>query len=351
MAIKTLKVRLKDKHAPQLRKMAAAANYVWNYCNELSARAIKERHKFMSGFDFHPYTKGAGKELGLHSATLHEIAEEYATRRKQFKKAKLRWRKTGGTQRSLGWIPTKVGTVKYKNGQLHHNKMHIGLWDSFGLSQFEIRSGSFTEDSRGRWYFNAVVKFEPKQSSGNGEVGIDLGCKSTATDSNGEGVQGREYRHLEQKLGIAQRAGHKNRVRAIHDKIKNRRKDTLHKYSTKLVKENALVVVGNVSSKALVKTKLAKSVLDAGWGQLKAMLEYKCNNADVAFAVVNESYSTQTCSGCGCISRTSPKGRAGLGIREWTCAECDETHDRDINSAKNILVAGHRHLVGGIPRL
>jgi IS605 OrfB family transposase len=351
MSTKTLKVRIKDKHRNQLNKMAGAVNFVWNYCNELSSRNIKEKYKFMTGYDFHPYTKGAGRELGIHSQTLQQIAAEYATRRKQFKKQRLKWRKTGGTEKSTGWVPTGTGAVKYKNGQLHHNGMHIGLWDSFNLGKYKIRSGSFTEDSRGRWYFNAVVEFKPKQSSGNGSVGIDLGCKTAATDSNGEKVVGREYRKLEQKLGVAQRAKKKDRVRAIHDKIKNRRKDTLHKYSTKLVKENALVVVGNVSSSKLVKTKMAKSVLDAGWGQLKSMLEYKCNHAGSEFLEVNEAYSTQVCSGCGCISSTSPKGRADLGIREWTCAEsgCGETHDRDINAAKNILAVGHYRLAGGIP--
>lgn len=73
---KTLKVRVKDKHAKQLKKMVSAVNFVWNYINELSARAIKEPGQFLSAYDIHPYTKGAGKELGLHSQTLQCIASE-----------------------------------------------------------------------------------------------------------------------------------------------------------------------------------------------------------------------------------------------------------------------------------
>jgi len=118
-----------------------------------------------------------------------------------------------------------------------------------------------------------------------------------------------------------------------------------------LVKNNACIFVGDVSANKLVKTKMAKSVLDAGWYQMKTMLSYKCDHAGVVFEEVNENYSTQVCSGCGCISATSPRGRADLGIREWTCAECGESHDRDINAAKNILAAGHCRLAGGIPRL
>ena len=161
----------------------------------------------------------------------------------------------------------------------------------------------------------------------------------------------RFYRHLEPKLAVAQRAHHKKRVKTIHAKIANRRQDALHKFSTQLVNRCGLIVVGNVSSLTLVKTKMAKSVLDAGWGQLKTMLDYKCAHAGIVFKDVNEAYTTQTCSSCGALSDSRPKGIAGLGIREWTCSECGVTHDRDINAAKNILALGHERLAVGIPAL
>ncbi|MGI2028562.1 RNA-guided endonuclease InsQ/TnpB family protein [Endozoicomonas acroporae] len=346
---KTLKVRVKDKHAKLLSKIARSVNFVWNYINELSSRSIKERSVFLSAYDIHPYTKGAGKELGLHSQSLQCIAAEYVTRRKQFKKARLNWRKSRGVCRSLGWIPINTGQAKWKNGQVFHNGHYFSVWDSFGLSDYKFRSASFNEDSRGRWYFNVVVDLEPETSEGTQSVGIDLGFKESATDSNGNGVTGREYRMLEQKLGIAQRANNKKRAKAIHAKIKNRRQDALHKYSRKLVNENAVIFVGNVSSQAMVKTKKAKSALDAGWGLLKTMLSYKCDHAGVVFEIVNEAYSTQTCSCCGVIPDSSPKGRPGLGIREWVCSECGAEHQRDINAARNILALGHERLAGGIP--
>ena len=74
------------------------------------------------------------------------------------------------------------------------------------------------------------------------------------------------------------------------------------------------------------------------------------SSAGIVFKGVNESYTTQACSCCGAISANSPKGRAGLGIREWTC-ECGVTHDRDINAARNILAVGHGRPVEGIPVL
>lgn len=346
---KTLKVRVKDKHAKQLSEMARAVNFVWNYINELSARSIKEQGRFLSAYDIHPYTKGAGKELGLHSQTLQCIASEYVTRRKQFKKAKLRWRNSGGARRSLGWIPINTAAASWKHGQVFFNGHYFNVWDSYGLSHYTFRMASFNEDARGRWYFNVVVQIESVASAGTKAVGIDLGCKEAATDSNGAGVTGREYRRLEAKLGIAQRANNKTRAKSIHAKIKYRRQDSLHKYSRKLVDENAAIFVGNVSSLKLIKTKMAKSVLDAGWGSLKTMLEYKCDHAGVVFEEIDEAFSTQSCSCCGSIAVSSPKGRAGLGIREWTCSECGAEHDRDINAAKNILAAGHRRLAVGIP--
>ncbi len=349
MKTKTLKVRVKDKHAKQLNQMARSVNYVWNYINELSHRFIRERGRFLSGYDLQNYTKGAGKALGLNSATLQMIGHEYATRRKQFKKTKLNWRKSGGARRSLGWIPFRGDCAKLKNGQIFHNGHYLGVWDSYDLSHYTFKSGSFSEDARGRWYFNVVVTLLTERRKGTSSVGIDLGCKEAAVDSNGDGVIGRKYRALEQKLGIAQRAKNKGRVKAIHAKIKHRRQDALHKYSRKLVNENAAIFVGNVSSLKLVKTKMAKSVLDAGWGTLKTLLEYKCDHAGVVFQEINEAYSTQRCSYCQVIPDSSPKGRTALGIREWTCSECGAEHDRDINAARNILALGHERLGGGIP--
>ncbi len=180
-------------------------------------------------------------------------------------------------------------------------------------------------------------------------VGLDLGLKTCATASDGKKIEGRFYRGLEAKLGIALRAGKKPRTRAIHAKIGNQRKDMLHKFSTALVRNNAAIFVGDVASAKLVKTKMAKSTLDAGWAMLKTMLEYKSHQAGIVFEEVSEAYTTQTCSCCRTISASSPNGRAGLRIREWVCSECGTAHDRDTNAAKNILALGLQRLAGGIP--
>lgn len=349
--VKTLKVRVRDKQVPLLRQMARSVNQAWNYLNELSYRSVRDRGVFLSAYDMDRYTKGAGKELGLHSQTLQEVSREYTTRRLQFRKTRLNWRASGGARRSLGWVPFKSGAANWRNGQVYHNGHYFKVWDSFDLSQYRFRSGSFSEDARGRWYFNVVVDVEADMPAGQDKIGIDLGLTDTATCSDGTRLEaGRFYRDLEPKLGAAQRARKKRRVKNIHAKIANKRKDALHKFSRQLVNRAGEIYVGNVKPSSLAKTPMAKSVLDTGWAMLKTMLAYKCDSAGIVFKEVNESYTTQACSCCGSISVSSPKGRPGLRIREWTC-ECGATHDRDINAARNILAVGHGRPVEGIPVL
>ncbi len=210
------------------------------------------------------------------------------------------------------------------------------------------------QDARGRWYACITVKAQTdaKVQSGKGQIGIDLGLKEAATTSNGDKLIVKQTQKWAARLATAGRAKNKKRVTAIHAKIRNTRKDIIHKFTTKLVRNNALIVVGDVKSKSFTskKTNLAKSTYDAGWFELKRQLDYKCKHAGCRFEIVNESYTTQTCSSCRQINDSSPKGRAGLRIREWTC-ECGVTHNRDINAAKNILAVGLDRLAVGIPSL
>lgn len=345
---KTLHLRIKDKHAQVLRSLACEVNMVWNYCNELSFTHTQRTGKFFSSYDLQNYTKGATKEgLKLNSASVQMIGAEYVTRRKQFKKVKLNWRVSNpkSSKRSLGWIPFRHDCISYEGGQIQYAGIRLGLWDSYGLSSHELGSGSISEDARGRWYLNITVTSPgwPKSVDLNQvrteAIGIDLGLKDLIACSDGFTVEAQQfYRDLEPKLTIAQRAGKKVRVKSIHAKIANRRKDHLHKLTTSLVGRHQAIFVGDVSSSQLVKTTMAKSVLDAGWSAARTMLKYKCDDAGVWFKEVNESYSTQECSSCG--ARTGPKGLNGLSERTWTCSVCLTNHDRDLNSARVIKARG-----------
>lgn len=351
--MKTLKLRIKDKHCKVLDQLAVEANFVWNYVNDLCFKHLKRKGQFLSAYDVAKYTKGASKECNLHSQTVQAITEELITCRKQCKKAKLKWRVSNkkSAKRSLGWVPFKHSAVRCGDGWVTYRGNKFHFWDSYGVHKYNIKCGSFVEDSRGRWYVCLVVDdISTMEFKGTSIIGIDLGLKSLITCSDGTKIDApRIYRKYEEKLGISQRAKKKNRTRAIHAKIKNVRNNMLHQLSHKLVKENAAIVIGDVNARALARTKMSKSVQDAGWSMFRTMLRYKCENAGVWFGEVNEAYTTQTCSCCGVISHNSPKGRAGLGIREWKCDSCGAIHDRDINAARNILALGHGRLAGGIP--
>ena len=207
-----------------------------------------------------------------------------------------------------------------------------------GLGQYKLRSGSFSQDARGRWYANLCVEVTLEPSSGTADIGIDLGLKDFAVMSDGSRVEAqRLYRGAEVKLATAQRANKARQAKTLHAKIANRRKDFLHKLSTRLVKDNGASFVGNVSAARLAKTRMAKSVLDAGWSSFRTMLQYKSDSAGVLFEEVNEAFFTQTCSSCGSLPDSRPRDIAGLGVREWTCSDCGAHHDRDLNTAWNIL--------------
>ena len=349
--MKTLKLRIKDKHCKVLNQLASEVNFVWNYVNDLCFKHLQRKGQFFSAYDVAKYTKGTSKECNLHSQTIQAVTEELVIRRKQFKKAKLKWRVSNkkSARRSLGWIPFKKVAIKYADGYVQYGKHQFKLWDSYGLSKYTVKTGSFVEDSRGRWYVCLVVDSSKQEKlTATKAIGIDLGLKNIATCSDGTVIfNPKFYRQYEQKLGIAQRAKNKKRVRALHAKIKNCRKDHLHKASSILVKNNALIVIGDLSASKLVKTKMAKSVLDTGFSALKTMLKYKCENAGVLFEEVSERFTTQICSSCGEITSSSPKGRIDLRIRVWEC-ECGSSNNRDENAAKNILALGLERLAVGI---
>lgn len=157
--MKTLKLRIKDKHCKVLDQLASEVNFVWNYVNDLSFKHLKRTGDFFSAFDMAKYTKGTSKLGGLHSQTVDAIREEYAGKRKQFRKAKLKWRVSNkkSARRSLGWIPFKKSGINYADGYVQYGKQKFNLWDSYGIGKYSVRTGSFVEDSRGRWYVCLVV--------------------------------------------------------------------------------------------------------------------------------------------------------------------------------------------------
>ena len=336
LKLTTLRFRLKDSSCRnRLRKLGFAVNDVWNYANERNAYQWSFRRKILSAFDLHKLTAGAGKELGLHSQTVQAVVDEYGKCGKQFKRPKLNWR---SRKRSLGWVPFKAVGVKVQGDAVTYNGHTFRFWNSRELPG-KVRFGSFCEDAQGRWYVHFVCEdLTPERAPTGKEAGVDLGLKTLATLSDGvECSRENLTKKFEVKLAVVQRARKKKQVTRIHAKIKNKRKDWNHKQTTLLTSEYDVLVVGNVSSSKLKKTKMAKSVSDAGWADFKTMLSYKAVRLGITYLEVNESFSTVTCSVCS--ERTGPRGVRQLGVRSWRCSTCETEHDRDRNAAANILAS------------
>ena len=250
----------------------------------------------MSAYDLDKLAAGCSKNFDrIGSDTIQRINAEYARRRNQFRKLKLRWRKSFGSRRSLGWIPFKAVQLKRKGQVLRFSGKAFRVFEQDKLKGVRWRCGCFAQDAVGDWWLCLPVEMPITQSVAPAEaVGIDLGLKDTAVTSDAEKLNaGHFYRGIEQKIAMAQRRGHKRQAKRLHRQVARRRKDALHKFTTGIVGRYQRIFIGDVSSLKLVKTRMAKSVLDAGWGLLKAQLQYKGKNAGRSVTIVDERYTTQ----------------------------------------------------------
>lgn len=320
-----------------LNLTASKVNKVFNYCNETSFLVIRRDGQLLSGYDLQKLTTGANKTLKLNAQAIQMVCEEYALRRRQFKKRKLNWRVSRGPRRSLGWIPFKSAGVKVDGDAVTFMGKTLRFFKSRELGG-RVLSGSFSEDSLGDWYVNFQCEVPLFEEAPDKALGGDLGQKDSVVTSDGEFYENpRTFYKFEKELAKAQRFGKKRQAKKIHRKIARIRKDSKHKISHLLTKNNRYVFLGNL------KLASSKSVNDASHGTLKAFCEYKAIRRRGMCVLVNEAYTTITCHHC--LAKTGPTGVEGLAVREWTCASCGQTHHRDLNSAKNILRLGLQTLM------
>lgn len=258
----------------------------------------------------------------IGSDTIQRVNAEFATRRKQFKKVRLRWRVSQEPRRSLGWIPFKAAQLKRKGHSLRFSGKSIRVFERHLLQGRSWKSGCFAQDSVGDWWLCLPADLEVSVSVAPQEdVGLDLGLKDTVTTSDGERLEaGHFYRNMEQRIAQAQRRGHKRQAKRLHRQAARRRKDALHKFSSMLTGKYKRIFIGDVSALKLAKTRMAKSVLDAGWGMLKTQLQYKGENAGRSVIIAKERNTTRTCSSCKAL--TGPIGLDMLDVRAWICTEC-----------------------------
>ena len=336
----TLRLKVRSESYRWLNAAAREVNTVWNWCNATSIDAADRNRRaharFLSGFDLCNLSAGASPYFDhIGADTIQRVCCEDAVKRRAAKRVKLRWRVSRGARRSLGWVPLKAASLKRTAAGVRFCGKHVRVFERARLERAKWRDGCFAQDAVGDWWLCLPVQVTVKESVAPGEaVGIDLGLKDVAVTSDGERLEaGRWTERYAAKLAQAQRRGHRRTARRIHRKIGRRRGDALHKFSRSVVARYRRIVVGDVSSPKLVRTRMAKAVLDAGWGRLRTQLLYKGQQAGRSVEVVSERFTTRACSPSG------PQGLRQLVVREWTCAECGTAHDRDVNAAKNILAS------------
>jgi putative transposase len=209
------------------------------------------------------------------------------------------------------------------------------------------------------WYaiFSCDSEIEPKERIETKAVGIDVGCIDFATMSDGSTIKNPHYlRQSEDKLKRVQskysklktlpvedkkKIKTKKQLVNLHLKVKNQRKDFLHKTSRSLVNKYSVICVEKLSVKNMLKDnwkRLNKSILDSGWTNFRNMLHYKAEEAGCVVAEVKPEYTSQICSGCGI------KVKKELGERTHDCPSCGLKLSRDLNAAKNILRVGMNSL-------
>ncbi|MCX0273824.1 transposase [Nocardia zapadnayensis] len=241
----------------------------------------------------------------------------------------------------------------YRNGQIKLAKQAEPLdirWSRPLPQGAQPSQVTVSKDSAGRYHISMLVEGTiTEHAPTDATVGVDAGITSLYTFSTGEKVSNPRYEKNDRaRLARAQQVlarkqkGSANRAKArlkaarIHARIADRRRDHLHKLSTRLVRENQVIAIEDLSVRNMVRNRsLARAISDASWSQFRSMLEYKADWYGREVIAIDRFYpSSKTCSTCGRINGSMP-----LHVREWVCP-CGARHDRDVNAARNILAAG-----------
>ncbi|MFE2180012.1 RNA-guided endonuclease InsQ/TnpB family protein [Streptomyces sp. NPDC059455] len=248
-----------------------------------------------------------------------------------------------------------TSAFRFRDGKLTPAKMREPLdivWSRPLPESAKPSTVTVSQDPTGRWFVSLLVEDPVLQPLADNEnaVGIDVGLSHLLTLSTGEKIANpRHERRDRRRLALAQRrlakkargdganrAKARRKVARIHARITDRRRDHLHKLTTRLVRENQTLVIEDLTVRNMVKNRsLARAISDAAWTQFRSMLEYKTQWYGREVIAVDRLFpSSRLCSHCGTLA-----GKLPLNVRTWTC-DCGMVHDRDVNAAKNLLAAG-----------
>jgi putative transposase len=258
-------------------------------------------------------------------------------------------------KRSGGNAEFTRSAFKWKDGKLWLAKCKEPLnivWSRYFPVECDPSTVTIKLEPNGRWFVSFLVDDPTVKplSPTTKNIGLDAGLTSLVATSDGEKVTNpKHFNNKYRKLRAAQKTlsrrhkGSKNSEKAriavakIQAKIADSRKDFLHKLTIQLIRENQVIAVEDLAVRNMVQNRsLARSISDAGWGELVKQLEYKCQWYGRELVKIDRWFpSSKRCGNCSFVIDKLP-----LNVREWKCPECGTTHDRDINASRNILAAG-----------
>jgi putative transposase len=225
-------------------------------------------------------------------------------------------------------------------------------WPDIDVAALDPAMVVVSQEPDGRWYVTFAVDTDtplPLPETGRA-VGVDLGVTDFAVTSGGERIgnphhlegRARNLARYQRRLarcrnGSANRVKAKAKVARAHRKVRDARRDFLHKASTRLVRAHDVIMIEDLNVAGMVRNRrLARAIAGCGWGEFRSQLEYKCERYGRELVVIDRWYpSSKTCSACGHLLAA-----LSLSTRHWSCPSCGTRHDRDVNAAKNILAAG-----------
>ncbi len=358
-----LKVRIYPNKGQQeaLAKSFGCSRFVFNYYLNKTNTQYQETGKGMSYCDMAKDLTQLKKLSDYEwlkevtAATLQQTLKNLESAFKNFFAKRARFPKFKSKHRHQSIRYPESCSIK--NGGLKLPKLGIVKASISKSINGKIKSVTVSQTSTNKYFAAILFETDDLTSNKEGKIsGVDLGLNSLVTVFDGESCYKvdpiKPTRKYAKRLRLRQKAlsrkvkGSNNRrlsvkkVAKVHEKITNTRQDFLHKLSRQLVDDNQVIVVENLFVKGLARTKLAKSIHDAGFGMLLNFIGYKLEREGGKLVQVDRFFpSTKLCNCCKLKNNS-----LNLGIREWVCPECKTHHDRDENAAKNLREQGIRTL-------
>lgn len=337
MIQRQIKLRLSPKDAATLDGWLWNLTGVWNW----AVRKIELDAKggiYYSPKDFQNLLANHGEKMGIPSHTLQGmLAMAHTAWKRCFQKIAKKPRLKGKHNR-LKSIPFPDPFRSPKDGRIAIPGLGRIRFHKQDIPEGKIKCGRIVKHTSG-WYLCLFMDAQPNkiERTAHGQIGIDPGFTNLLTISDGEVIDHpRELETGALRLAQAQRGNDRKLTARLQERLSNRRKDRNHKLSRRLVAENVLIGFSADHHKGIAR-KFGKSVASSSHYQLRQMLSYKSPTSGTKYVEVDSQFSTMTCSNCGAY--TGPTGWSGLAVRQWRCAGCGTLHDRDVNAARNTLLA------------